>query len=123
MLNLGLRWRVGDGYNIDVWKDAWLLAPYEFKVITKNPNEQQPMLVHSLIDHEERKWRKDALEQLFMHRDVEEILKIPIFPTQTTDQQVWHYTPNGIFSVRSAYHMGTVIPPNLPSFYFIHLLR
>lgn len=30
MLEEGLRWRVGDGVNIKVWKDPWMLEPSRF---------------------------------------------------------------------------------------------
>ena len=46
------------------------------------------------------------VECLFVQRDAEEILKIPLSPAPTDDKLVCHFTKNGIFSIKSAYYLG-----------------
>lgn len=38
--------------------------------------------------------------------DLDLILKIPITMSKRCDELVWHYSNNGIYSVRSAYHLA-----------------
>ncbi|KAL0292890.1 UNVERIFIED_CONTAM: hypothetical protein Scaly_3150700 [Sesamum calycinum] len=67
----------------------------------QNPN----LLVSALIDHELGTWKHDRLRDLFLPVDVEAILKIPLGRTSQPDFAVWHYSADGRFSVRSAYHL------------------
>ena len=46
------------------------------------------------------------IDFLFVSRDAEAILSIPICLVQTEDRMIWHYSKNGIFNVRSTYHVG-----------------
>ena len=77
-MELGIRWRVGDGSLIRVWRDKWLPQPYSFRPATTNLFLPDDFLVENLIDKEQCKWRTDLLEVLFMPRDVEQISQIPL---------------------------------------------
>jgi hypothetical protein len=50
------------------------------------------------MGHKQAKW-------MFFEVDVTDILKIPVGRAGTDDYVAWNYTNNGIFSVRSAYHL------------------
>jgi hypothetical protein len=50
-------------------------------------------------------WKVDKLNELFLEGGVADILKIPIGRARTRDYLAWNYTKNGIFSVKSAYHL------------------
>jgi hypothetical protein len=43
---------------------------------------------------------------VFYEGDVEDILKIPVGRAGTGNYVAWNYTKNGIFSVKSAYHLN-----------------
>lgn len=43
---------------------------------------------------------------------MEVILEIPLGPEPSPDVQVWHYTSNGQFIVKSAYRLGTQFMAN-----------
>jgi hypothetical protein len=45
------------------------------------------------------------LNDCFYETDVNDILKIPVGRAGSEDYMAWNYTKNGIFSVRSAYHL------------------
>lgn len=49
------------------------------------------------------KWDMEVLRSLFWEKDIEYISKILICGTKRYDRWIWHYTPNGIVSTRSAY--------------------
>jgi hypothetical protein len=46
-----------------------------------------------------------TLYLLFTEEEVKNIRKIPLSSTDQKDTLIWRGTKNGVFSVRSAYHM------------------
>ena len=59
--------------------------------------------VVSLINHENGEWRTTLVQHTFLPHEAEEILSIPLSPLNLKDSLVWAKTPNGCFSVKSAY--------------------
>ncbi|KAL0448481.1 UNVERIFIED_CONTAM: hypothetical protein Slati_1404500 [Sesamum latifolium] len=64
------------------------------------------MLVADLMDPVGGKWNSRKIQELFWLVDSDIILSIPLSRTGEEDIWVWHYSKNGIFSVRSAYHLA-----------------
>ena len=54
-----------------------------------------------------------AIHILFMRPDEECILAIPVCLFCRSDRIVWHYSPNGEFMVRLAYHLAKEEAPRL----------
>lgn len=46
---------------------------------------------------------------MFTPDDAHDILQIPIGGPNVEDYSAWNFTKNGIFTVRSAYHLGMSI--------------
>lgn len=63
VIKKGVRWRIGDGRNVFVYKDNWISRPVTFKPIPPQ-NLPAEIVVAELIDAENR-WRADKLEQHF----------------------------------------------------------
>lgn len=61
--------------------------------------------VSQLIDEERKWWKKELLDQIFTREEITTINSIPISQTNQEDKLIWRGTTNGVFSVRSAYHM------------------
>jgi ribonuclease HI len=104
LLKEGLIWRVGNGNDIDVRNQNWiprssLQWPMGFK-----PN-QQVEKVSELLSPGGGGWDTDKLNEVFYQADVDDILKIPVGRAGSEDYVAWNYTKNGVFSVRSAYHL------------------
>jgi hypothetical protein len=60
--------------------------------------------VDELINPVSGTWDEDLINDLFWPVDAHRILQIPL--THGKDDLVaWHYNRNGLFSVRSAYHV------------------
>ena len=48
---------------------------------------------------------EQKLRETLFEIDVVDILKIPVGRAGTEDYLAWNYTKNGVFTVRSAYHL------------------
>ncbi|KAJ8429117.1 hypothetical protein Cgig2_016948 [Carnegiea gigantea] len=49
--------------------------------------------------------REELIRELFLPVDVDVILNIPLCPSWPQAKLMWHYTNDGTFTVRSAYHL------------------
>uniref|UniRef100_A0A2N9FI47 CCHC-type domain-containing protein n=1 Tax=Fagus sylvatica TaxID=28930 RepID=A0A2N9FI47_FAGSY len=101
----GLRWRVGSGTNIKIWKDAWLPSPSTFRPISPISGSNSEATVDSLIDGNSMCWDVDKLKQMFLPRDVEIINQIPLSLRRPKDKLIWTGTKSGYFTVKSAYSL------------------
>ena len=102
----GLRWQIGNGFNVQVWQDKWLPNSSTFRVVSPRLNSPLDLRVCDLIDQENKCWNLQLLQQLFLPFEVEEIRSIPLSSSLPPDKQVWTGTSNGIFTVRSAYKLA-----------------
>ena len=85
----GLRWQIGNGFNVQVWKDKWLPSSSTFRVVFPRLN--------SPLDH--KCWNLHLLQQLFLLFEVEEIRSIPLSSSIPLDKLIWTGTSNGMFTV------------------------
>jgi hypothetical protein len=104
LLKEGLVWHVGDGKKIDVWADNWIPRAGSIKPLGHKPRMEIRRVEEALLDAGQG-WNESRLREVFFDGDIEDILKIPVGRAGTEDYLAWNYTKNGIFSVRSAYHL------------------
>ena len=95
----GLRWQIGNGFKVQVWKDKWLPSSSTYKVVSPRLNAPVDLQVSKLIDTENRCWNLHLLQQLFLPFEVEEIRSIPLSNSLPSDKQIWIGTSNGLFTV------------------------
>lgn len=50
-----------------------------------------------------KSWNKELINHLFVPSEAEAIMSMPISLLNRQDQLIWNHTPNGTFSVSSAY--------------------
>ena len=101
-LKKGYIWRVGNGQNIDIWRDAWIPNGANRKIIT--PRRGQLLTkVADLIDPINNCWDEDLVRQTLWPIDVQRVLTIPLPTYNMSDFIAWSFTKNGLFTVRSAY--------------------
>jgi hypothetical protein len=105
VLNSGLRWRVGTGSRICIWKDAWLPGSTSNRVVSPPRVFDENATVDSLINWDSMCWNLDLIRQLFFPRDVELITSIPLSRRCPCDLLIWSATRQSIFTVKSAYNM------------------
>lgn len=100
-MNQGICWRVGDGESIWVASDLWIPKPHSFIPLMRHgaPNVK----VSELISPNKHGWIMEVVEAMVDRADVDIIGAIPISRQGCRDKRIWHYTKNGIDSVRSGY--------------------
>ncbi|KAH9685373.1 reverse transcriptase domain-containing protein [Citrus sinensis] len=111
VIKKGVRWRIGDGKNVLVYKDNWIPRLATFQPIS--PKTLPPETVVADLINSENKWRADKLEQHFMKEDIEAILKILLPSGKEEDEVLWHFDKKGEYSVKSGYQL--VLNQNFPN--------
>lgn len=105
VLKEGLIWRIGNGATVQIWNDKWIPNPSTFRIVTP-PNVLSPnATVKELFEPDLKGWNIPLLEQIISIEEVQLIRSLPISCTNQLDTLIWRSTTNGIFSVRSAYHL------------------
>jgi hypothetical protein len=62
-------------------------------------------IVDSLINQNSMCWNVPLLQEIFLPRDIELIIKIPLSHQRPRDTLIWIGTNKGLFTMKSAYHM------------------
>jgi hypothetical protein len=62
--------------------------------------------VFDLIDKDLKCWNEPLIHSIFCHEEAKVISSIPLNSSIPPDRLIWLGTFNGVFSVKSAYHLG-----------------
>ncbi|KAJ8444253.1 hypothetical protein Cgig2_024579 [Carnegiea gigantea] len=65
--------------------------------------------IADLIDFDLRSSKEDVIRTSFLPCHAEEILNIPLCHSWPCDKFIWHFSADGEFTVRSAYHLARTI--------------
>ena len=104
VIRRGAMWRVGDGSSIAIWGQRWLPDQPNGRVISPKL-ASTVTCVKDLFYPGTRIWDSGLLERTFVPWEAELIKNIPVSEGWTEDLLIWPLTPDGHYSVRSAYHM------------------
>ncbi|KAK3183014.1 hypothetical protein Dsin_030300 [Dipteronia sinensis] len=104
LLVKGLRWGVGDGNKIRVFKNQWIPRPISFKPITTDPRND--VKVADILDKDHHRWDIGKLNEVMLPIDKDVILTIPISWRICSDFLLWHYDKSGVYNVQSGYHVA-----------------
>lgn len=105
VLEKGTRWVVGNGQSIKIWHDNWLPDQTNFKVHGPVQNLPSTAIVRDLIDLDTKKWKRDLIASWFNQFEASQITKIQLSFRLPDDRIIWHWEKDGIYSVKSAYHL------------------
>lgn len=105
ILEEGLLWRVGNGLSINIWGDRWIPIPSTYRIHSPPKVISPCSTVQELFDGEMRGWNQSLLSSIFTEEEIAAVISIPIRQTDQPDVQIWRCTNNGLFSVKSAYHL------------------
>ncbi|GMY32903.1 uncharacterized mitochondrial protein AtMg00310-like [Fagus crenata] len=85
VLTRGLRWQVGNGEKIKIWKDKWLPSPHTYKIVSPNKILDVEATVDNLLCRDDMRWNIDLVHQIFLPHEVEVILSIPLSQRKPKD--------------------------------------
>uniref|UniRef100_A0A803NGJ4 Reverse transcriptase domain-containing protein n=1 Tax=Cannabis sativa TaxID=3483 RepID=A0A803NGJ4_CANSA len=106
----GLRFKIGNGHNVQARIDKWIPGHYSFQPISFNGPSS--LTVAALIT-ESREWNINLLHQYFQPIDIDKILSIPLSFFPTPDRLIWHHTTTRIYTVNSGFHLACNIEESM----------
>ena len=106
IIDRGLRWIIGNGRSVNVWRDRLLPTLDSFKVISPRGQGSVVERVEHLLDMERGLWDVDKVQNTFLPFEAEAVLGIPISPSLPNDSRIWAWSNNGRFTVKSAYEVA-----------------
>ncbi|KAL9451486.1 hypothetical protein AB3S75_013115 [Citrus x aurantiifolia] len=89
IIQKGMRWRIGSGDSVKVYKSQWIPRPQTFKPIAP-ATLSEDATVAGLIDANHQ-WKETLIHQHFNKEDAEKILQIQLPNSPQPDQILWHY--------------------------------
>jgi hypothetical protein len=105
LLRAGVIWRVGNGARIRIWKDKWLPWSLTYMIQPSLTVLHPEATVSELINNDTRWWDSTSLGIIFTEEEAALIQSVPVSTSNKEDRQIWRGTKNGLFSVKSAYHL------------------
>ncbi|KAK3188547.1 hypothetical protein Dsin_028108 [Dipteronia sinensis] len=104
ILTKGVRWRVGDGKSIRVFKDKWIRKPSTFQVTS--PSKLSVKATVNQLLTPSGVWDLNLFEHNFCEDNLTAILSIPTSSTNRSDYLIWHFNDSGLYSVKSGYWLA-----------------
>ncbi|WJX13206.1 hypothetical protein P8452_03622 [Trifolium repens] len=84
---MGCRWRIGNGNNIPLWNENWLVD-----ALPLEPNDF-------------KEWNVRRISGMFDQHSAARILATPLYPSIIDDRRLWRGESKGDYSVKSAYRL------------------
>ncbi|XP_035551737.1 uncharacterized protein LOC118349897 [Juglans regia] len=98
LLREGLRWKVGDGKDINIWRSKWLTRPTSFAVQSPVSLLQRNAKVIELIDSQKGEWDESIIRTIFSEEEAEQILCMPLSRGRAKDKIIWGPAKKGLFT-------------------------
>ena len=89
-----------------MWEDKWLPTPSTYKVISPFCHFNDFPMVSTLIDYENKRWKSEVVQAMFLPFEAEKILNIPLSYNLPKDKLIWVGNRKGEFTVKSAYYIA-----------------
>ncbi|XP_021836918.2 uncharacterized protein [Spinacia oleracea] len=102
----GVRWRVGNGQSILVWRDNWLPGNNATLSPRSSHVPDPDLRVSDLLDPVCGEWDSSLVQQLFEDEVCEQIFKLPLSCSLPSDSLFWWPSKDGEYTVRSGYWLG-----------------
>nr|XP_023887877.1 uncharacterized protein LOC112000001 [Quercus suber] len=105
VVQMGSKWRIGDGQSVMIHGDKWLPDLYSSCVVSPQKNFPNNTRVCALIDVENRCWMEDRIREEFLPHEAEAILSLPLSFNGKEDRLIWAETTNGYYTTKSTYRL------------------
>lgn len=100
----GVRWKLGNGNRISVWKHPWIRSKESSYVQTTPKPDLEDLKVCSLFYQSSGNWHESIIHDIFNPVDAQNILNMAIFQTNNEDVPIWKLSRDGKYLVKSAYY-------------------
>jgi ribonuclease HI len=103
ILKKGCYWSVGNGENINVWKDNWIQQKGNSHTWSTIAPNTEHLKVKDLMLDNYNEWNAILINQLFLPFEAQKILNIPIIDKTQNDTLTWDGTTDGNYTVKDGY--------------------
>lgn len=104
LLREGVVWRIGDGSRVIIHHDNWIPCKGSLRPLGQTFMHDTTR-VCDLLSVDGDNWDHAKVEAIFSVDDANDIRQIPVGGQGVEDCLAWNYTKDGVFMVRSAYHL------------------
>ncbi|KAM7260723.1 hypothetical protein ACFE04_011396 [Oxalis oulophora] len=102
----GSSWRIGDGRNVLIADDMWVVGTSNGKVCV-NPIVRKVLeRVCELMQGPWHVWNANIIKECFSKAQGDLILAMPICDGDVVDQFIWSGNSKGVYSVKSEYYVA-----------------
>jgi len=105
VLLCGCRWRIGDGSQIRVMQDPWLRCKQGGWLVSPQNQGVYDLFLAYLMIEGSKEWDVEKVFDLLSAEGANSVLKTPLFPSVQDDQVTWKEEWNGVYFVRTGYHI------------------
>ncbi|XP_023633818.1 uncharacterized protein LOC111829312 [Capsella rubella] len=113
LIKQGLKWRIGDGETVRIWRDPWLDNPPR-PARSVNHQEEHYLTVSSLLTPNSSNWCPHKLQQTVHPDDISHIMKVRPRLIKSPDVPVWIFTKDGHYTFIWSLH----VPPKIKHFWW-----
>lgn len=85
--------------------DCWLRDENCMALHGPAPSNLRTFRVRDLILSDRKSWNQDLLRDFLLPAQCDAVLRVPLYSSISHDTRTWWPTKNGIYSVKSAYHI------------------
>ena len=100
---MGMRWRIGDGKSIDIYRDNWLLGKGSARIVSPQVAALEGAQVATLINPNTQSWNINMLNQHFLSFEVTRIKAIPLCWIEQKDHLIWPDSHDREYTVKVGY--------------------
>ncbi|MCH80635.1 hypothetical protein A2U01_0001405, partial [Trifolium medium] len=106
VIKKGSCWKIGDGQNVHLWDDNWVVFQNGYKLLTPPNDHDNITKVRDIMLFQPTKdWNYNLIDQTFLPFERDLIKQIPLITEATEDQLMWPHTKEGDYSVKSGYNL------------------
>ncbi|RZC76640.1 hypothetical protein C5167_000762, partial [Papaver somniferum] len=97
IIKAGLKWDIGNGEQVDLWRDVWCSDKPMLQLIDIVDTTYPPMKVSALIDPDTHAWNISSIEHVVPAQLLDQIRAIPLAEVNTSpDFRVWPHSKDGL---------------------------
>nr|VDD36843.1 unnamed protein product [Brassica oleracea] len=104
LLSQGLLKRIGNGKDMHVWYDNWILMPIPRSPRYRTDEVDLTLKVSDLIDERHGTWDVQRVRHLFVGEDANQILEMRP-QLNRHDTMVWGFSRNGLYDSQNGYKL------------------